>query len=483
MSAMDYQQKQLIDKLRNAVAADKLVIVTGAGVSVKVPRKKGGTIPSWGNLIGSIKSAYVAKLNKLNKNEKTLLSKLTPDACLGEVHGDALIEASEIIERAVGKEDFAKFVAEETTEEVNKRGDYHDIIATLDPRAIITFNYDKCHENGYQGAGKPFNKVVYSDERSLREMLKAGFEKPTMILKAHGCVSEPSSLVLTSSSYLRIINEFRAYRAAIQHILSRFTILVVGFALRDRDFDQILLTIERDYGSSVQDHIVIMKTEPESTDPDKEKERKIQVADFAALEARYGLKVFPVDDFKKIPLLLKSLSKTPGSFVKRLATDVASPDLVQRKSARADLPNLSDVGKNQISDLLVRKIQKSSESLEVRSEQIYALGLLRPRDEQAIHLLVEECVTQSKVAQRKTNKIDHIECVAHALVSLRGTTLQSHSQLEQTKKKLLSNSMLKRMELLDQYLENLGQQARLVDYLRASFSELSERSLHYLNNA
>lgn len=479
---MNAYQKKLLDRLRNAIAEDKLVVITGAGVSVGVPRQKGGSIPSWGDLIKNIKIQAKKELESLPKEQRLLLDKLTPDDYLNKVHGDALIEASEIIESAVGRSSFANFVAKETREKDREKGIYHDCFTAIEPRGIITFNYDQCHENSFTQHKKPLRKAIYSDGESLRGALKEGFQRPTLLLKAHGCVSYPDSLVLTSSSYSRIINESRVYRAVVQHILSRFTILIVGFALRDRDFDQILLTIERDYGSSVQDHIAIMRTPKKSTDKKKEEQRHKDIADFATLEARYGLKILPVNEFDEIPRLIKSLKNVAGSRVKEISKAVADSDGSIRHSARRSVTGLSDIGKNQFQANLIRKINNNSDDLITRSEQIYSLGLLRSHNQKVIDLLVNECDLQSKLAHKERDKIVNIECIAHALVALRGTTITKPARLISVKRKLSDSSLLKRLKTLDTYLANRGAQPRLVDYLRASLAEVSARSSHYFKH-
>jgi len=476
---MNAQQKNLLDKLRNSLAEDKLMVVTGAGVSVEIESEKGGLIPSWGGLVASIKSKAKKEISGLTKEQKSLLSRLTPDGYLDYVHGDALIEASELIEGIVNKNQFSEWIAEETKEKEGEKGPCHDYIAEIQPRGLITFNYDQCHENAFYKKKVAFNKVLYSDGVGLRRVLKTGFQRPTFILKAHGCVSDPKSLVLTSSSYSRILNEQRAYRAVMQHILTRYTILIVGFALRDRDFDQILMTIERDYGSSVQDHIAIMKTIKKSSDPEQEKNRHKNIADFAALEARYGLKVLTVNEYDEIPRLIRSIKNVAGSQVRKLVEDVASVDPDLQRSSRGAVIQLSVIGKAQFKKLLINKISTESDDLDTRSELIYSLGLLKSKDIKVIDLLVQECEKQSQLAEHEINKIGNIECIAHALVAFRGTTVLRPSYLKHIKGRLFSNDLMKRLISLDSYLQNNGDQPRLVDYLKASFSEVYERSSYY----
>jgi hypothetical protein len=298
------------------------------------------------------------------------------------------------------------------------------------------------------------------------------FEKKPLLLKAHGCINEPKSLILTSSSYANILNKEHVYRAFIQHIFSRFTILILGFGLRDRDFDQILNTMEKDYGSNVQDCIAIMKIAPKSDNLEKEKIRILELSNYATLEARYGLKILTISEYSELPELLKEIVEDQGTYIKQLIDDsICIKDKNKIKESRKLLSKLSTVGKLQARTLLLKKLKDNTDN--TRSEIIYVIGLLKDNDESVIQAFISEC--EKDINEYTDKYIDtHLECVAHSLVGLRSLNIK-----EEFREKLIEPNFMKKLSELDQILKEKNQNPRLVNYCQAAYSEIIERNSFY----
>ncbi|WP_157606191.1 SIR2 family NAD-dependent protein deacylase [Rheinheimera sp. SA_1] len=469
------------------MAEDRLVIITGAGVSAGVERSKGGKLPNWGNLVSNLKHRAIGKMSTMEPNKKELLERLAPENGLEFVHGDALIEASEIIESLVDKADFCKWVAEETTEAEKAWGACHNSITAIAPKGIITFNYDRCHENSFESQGVHYTKMLHSESGVMRESIRSGFKSNPFIMKAHGCVSKPDSLVLTSSSYRKILNESLQYRAFMQHVLSRYTVLIVGFAIRDRDFDQILMTIERDYGKGIQDHIAIMKDDVKNESQcdcnENGRARVRSAADFAVLEARYGLQVLNVKEYHEIPNLILSIKETPGSMVHSLISGVISEDGDVRSASREKVRKLGSIGLDQFEKLLVEAIT-SAKDLKSKSELLYCASLVKSRNLNIVNILVEQAMFYLNFFMDNVPRFvcdDSLECIAHALLSLRNSTVMSEVRLFDITKALGADHIKVCAERADSYLEKEGKQARIKVYLESAIIELKERSLYHIN--
>ena len=416
----------------------------------------------------------------LTDYEKQLLDRLTPNDFLSKVHGDALIEASELIERAVDKDPdmavnkFYELLALETEEVFDGFDEKHANIVSLHPRGIITFNYDKCHENAFNAGNSKLSKLLYSDSDELKTHLNNNFDE-TILIKAHGCVSDPNSLVLTSSSYYNVLNTYRTYRAVMQHIMSRFTVLIVGFGLRDRDFDVMLQSLEKDFGSSVQDHIVILEYDKNDTS----EKNQLKIAEIAALEAQYGIKPLYVKSYDEIPGLLQELQSNEGQWITELTEKATSLDAGISKPARKDLVGLSDIGKTQVKNNLVNALTGDHcSNLASRSEYLYVLGSLRISNDSLLELFLQE--VECRIVDFK-NGLDMegcCECIAHALVALRTFNHMTKAQVEdQVKGRLLSDYVISELIDLDSWLSNEGDgNPRLESYARSAYCEIIARS-------
>jgi hypothetical protein len=115
-----------------------------------------------------------------------------------------------------------------TPEYDDARSPLHDLIEDLEPLGIMTFNYDLGHENAYR-ARRPerhrMRRAIYSDERKLRAVLTDDF-RSRFLLKAHGCISRPKTIVLDRASYREVMARQPGYRAFAHHVLARFSALI-----------------------------------------------------------------------------------------------------------------------------------------------------------------------------------------------------------------------------------------------------------------
>src|SRR6185436_9518088 len=68
------------------------------------------------------------------------------------------------------------------------------------------------------------------------------FDRAFFVLKAHGDIDEPDTIVLSTKSYRELIHANPAFNAIMSAILLNFSILFVGYSLNDPDFR---LLIER----------------------------------------------------------------------------------------------------------------------------------------------------------------------------------------------------------------------------------------------
>ena len=119
----------------------------------------------------------------------------------------------------------------------------HTLLGALRVNAITT-NYDSLFEASQEASGDgggvirlPWDAPKLSSGDEAR-----GSEKQAKLLKLHGCVSRPQSIVLTREDYLRYGDEREALRGLVARSLLEKELLIVGFSMTD---DNVHLVIDR----------------------------------------------------------------------------------------------------------------------------------------------------------------------------------------------------------------------------------------------
>ncbi len=200
--------------LTRHVAEGRCVLFVGAGLSAAAG------LPTWGGLLDEV-------LKELESNS---------DANAPELR--ALWEAKKYLEVADHCAD-AKSAQLRTTLMGRVRGatepipEVHKILRTFPFAGIVTTNYDKLVERAFWEAGLVPKVHTHASKDAFGTLL---FDRAFFILKAHGDIDEPETIVLSTKSYRELIHANPAFNAVISAILLNFSILFVGYSLNDPDF-------------------------------------------------------------------------------------------------------------------------------------------------------------------------------------------------------------------------------------------------------
>jgi tetratricopeptide (TPR) repeat protein len=109
---------------------------------------------------------------------------------------------------------------------------------------IFTTNYDRLLERALYEQGREVD-VVVEDTQVGRVTERSR----TTLVKMHGCVSRPHSLVVTREDYDAYNLRHPATITYLQSLLSTRTFLFVGFSLRDPNFRSIYRIVQQGLGS------------------------------------------------------------------------------------------------------------------------------------------------------------------------------------------------------------------------------------------
>ncbi len=111
----------------------------------------------------------------------------------------------------------------------NKHALGHALLADLRTGSLVTTNYDPCLENAAAAIHIHPTKL-----RVLARELAVGNDP--WLLKLHGDIAHPATIVLTTEQYKRLTTDHHALRGVVQSLMLTSHLLFVGFGFADDDF-------------------------------------------------------------------------------------------------------------------------------------------------------------------------------------------------------------------------------------------------------
>ncbi len=192
------------DDLGRRAAAGELVLFLGAGVSVAAG------LPTWRGLLG--------EMTATSKLEHLRLDTLPAP------------EAAQVCAEEMGADHFRAFMKDRFT--LDRHAPAHALLAGLQADAIVTTNYD----NGFELAAQSVLRCKSPLRVLPREHAVPG---APWLLKMHGDVEKPDTIVLTRQHYLDYSNARAPLAGMVQSLLMTRHMLFVGFSLMDHNFARL----------------------------------------------------------------------------------------------------------------------------------------------------------------------------------------------------------------------------------------------------
>jgi hypothetical protein len=186
--------------IRTAMDNDKLVIFVGSGVSYD------SSLPSWGQLIDAMKKAL-------------------------EEESSNYLKIAEKYYQAYGRNTFYSRLSEYFPEG-SEPNDLHRLLLELQPRHIVTTNWDRLLEKEIQRQGLLYFTVVTDD-------MLASSPSSQLLIKMHGDLDH-RNIVIRESDYAGYADSRPLIENYVKSLFSTNVILFVGYSLSDYNLDQIL---------------------------------------------------------------------------------------------------------------------------------------------------------------------------------------------------------------------------------------------------
>lgn len=227
--AMRKAADDLATKARNG----DLVLFLGAGVS------QGAGLPSWSTLL----SVLAAERGRIaSPAEQEALERL------GELDRAAVIKKRLQLKEGDVEADVDARLGHAVAQLLRQRGKRHalthGLLASLPVEEVITTNYDDLFERASAAVDRPCTVLPGGEVARGRRWL----------LKMHGCVTRPETIVLTREDYLKFQENRTALAGIVQALLLTRHMLFVGFSFADDNFHRIAHAVRQSLGQVAGAH-------------------------------------------------------------------------------------------------------------------------------------------------------------------------------------------------------------------------------------
>lgn len=214
--------------LLSEIAERRCAFVLGAGASAGCEAPDGSRPPDWATFLQRA-------IHRLPDGE-------TRDAAERLLVEGAYLDAAQVVVDALSPPDFAQFVREQLDIPAYEPSEIHKLVIQIDPKIVITTNYDRIYERfAQQGAAAAgYNVSRYYDSHLLNDLRS----DRRIIAKAHGCVSDPQKIVLTRRQYFDAQRLYPEFFACLDAIFLTSTLLFLGTGFSgDPDIELLLQNV------------------------------------------------------------------------------------------------------------------------------------------------------------------------------------------------------------------------------------------------
>lgn len=171
------------------------------------------------------------------------------------ITAEKFLHAAQIIRDSIPQGDFDQIIRRELQDPRYQFGKIHELVNKLDPKIVLTTNYDDIYElySSRGDAVNGYNVCNYYDAHALNDIRST----TRIILKAHGSVSDPSRVVLSLGDYFRARRNFPAFFATVDALFLTNTLLFLGCGLNDPDIGLLLENVNISAPSSHPHYAVV----------------------------------------------------------------------------------------------------------------------------------------------------------------------------------------------------------------------------------
>lgn len=274
------------DELVVHVVRHNSVAFVGAGLSA------GLGLPDWPRLIRQMIDWCESQgIDLPNKSDIEVLIDVRRD----------LPAAANVLRAKMGDAAYRRFLEEVFLRPDLKPTEVHKILARIPFAGAGTTNYDALVEEAYREAhpGEDFSVFTHDEHEQLGTALNAN---RYFVLKAHGTVERPETIVLDTKAYGELLYRSEGYRTFLRAMFLDRTALFLGFSMTDPDLLSLLRQLKVIFEGHTPTHYALMDVS-HTTQTEQE-----------LFEETYGVKIIPYTpsaaDYPEVKAFLTELGET-----------------------------------------------------------------------------------------------------------------------------------------------------------------------------
>ncbi len=148
------------------------------------------------------------------------------------------MDAAEILRANIPAPEFGLFIDETFREPHFLASEIHQIVQELDPKIVLTTNYDDIYDRlcTHGEAEHAYAVCRYYEDRAVNAIRS----RARVIFKAHGCLSDPTRIVLSRADYFDARRSYQPFYEVLDALFLTHTLLFVGCGLNDPDIQLVL---------------------------------------------------------------------------------------------------------------------------------------------------------------------------------------------------------------------------------------------------
>jgi len=202
-----------LDALSDLIRQEKVILWVGSGFS---------------SYAGYPSSSYLRNI---------IIEKLRRSGDAPELQSDSLKEAADHYVAVNGRDSLID-ILREYYGAAPQRSEVHEKLALINRiKYIITTNYDPLLEFAYQ---EKMEKITHEDELPLL----SDYQESTILLKIHGDLSDPDSIVITTADYEKM-DKCSITLDKIKSLLAEYSVVFIGYSIRDSYIEEMLRDIDQ----------------------------------------------------------------------------------------------------------------------------------------------------------------------------------------------------------------------------------------------
>jgi len=213
------------DSLVAEIAERRCIIFLGAGASAGcIDPATNNSPPGWEQLLRDALS--------------TVRDPGVTDLVNALLNKERYLDAAEVIFSRIESADARAFFRSRFFTPRYDHSEVHELVLELDPKIVVTTNYDQIYDSYCAGgaARDGYSVRKYYEDNVLDEIRSTA----RIVLKAHGCITDTSKMVLTRSQYFHARAKYPGFFAILESLFLVNTLLFIGYGLADPDISLVL---------------------------------------------------------------------------------------------------------------------------------------------------------------------------------------------------------------------------------------------------